>query len=117
MSRTYRRIRGDMHHRGGYTEFREYGHYFDEESGYYRSWSIQGRAPDTLTREMILNRVKFHMDGRRTMGQTPTWWWHMTTTVPARREERDLCKKILRLKDLEDAPIFPDRKRPKEWYW
>lgn len=116
MSRTYRRLKGDMSHRGGYHEFDDYGSGYNEDGQWY-SWRLQGRAPTEFTREMILSRVKFHMDGRRTMGQTPSWHWHETTTIPARREERDLCKKVLLMKDLEDAPIFPDRKRPKEWYW
>jgi len=116
MSRTYRRLKGDMSRRGSYRGCTELVSYLGED-GYQHVIHMDVRAPDRLTREMILDRVRFHMDGRRTMGQTPSWHWHETTTVPARREERDLCKKVVFLKDLEDAPVFPDRKRPKEWYW
>jgi hypothetical protein len=108
MSRTYRRLTGDMGHRNWIARA-----YVITEG--YHSRMVRHVGPPT--REMIRGFVRFHMDGSRTMGQTPSWHWHDTTTVPARREERDLCKKILRLADLEDAPLFPTRKRPKEWFW
>lgn len=108
MSRTYRRLRGDMGHRNWHTRV-----YVLTEG--YGSRLVRHVGPPTD--EMILGFVRFHMDGARTMDQVPMWHYHDTYTVPTRRQTRDLLKKLSRLVDLEDAPLFPDRKRPKEYYW
>ena len=107
MSRTYRRLKGDMHYR----RVRRYVLTEDYGSREVRDWS-------PLTRSEIMDLVHFHMDGRRTMGQIPSWHWNETFHVPVRAKTRNLLRNLLRLNDLEEAPLFPgESNRPKEWFW
>ena len=50
-------------------------------------------------------------------GKNPGYWNHDYTEVPNRRKERDLLKKIPRLIDYEESPLFPLAKKPYEYYW
>lgn len=48
---------------------------------------------------------------------TPSWWIRDIMTKPQRTEVRRLIKQTLKLRDLENAPLFPLAKRPHEYYW
>lgn len=37
-------------------------------------------------------------------------------TVPDRAKERSLCKKLIKIENIEDYPIFPDGRR-RCYYW
>lgn len=46
----------------------------------------------------------------------PGWWTHMMNTKPERVEVRRLTQLVMKTDDLEDAPLFPE-KRPHIYYW
>jgi hypothetical protein len=48
---------------------------------------------------------------------TPGWWIREMMTVAQRAQVRALLWKVERLKDFEDAPLFPLAKRPHLYYW
>lgn len=48
---------------------------------------------------------------------TPSWYIRMKMTRPQRVEVRRLIHQVMRLADLQDAPIFPHPKRPHWYYW
>lgn len=48
---------------------------------------------------------------------TPGWWIREMMTRPWRAKTRQLLHKVMRMHDLEEAPPFPDGKRPHIYYW
>lgn len=46
----------------------------------------------------------------------PSWWVHLCNTKPERVEVRRLIHNTMKLVDLEDAPLFPE-KRPHIYFW
>jgi hypothetical protein len=50
-------------------------------------------------------------------GKSPSWWNTIYTESPNRRKERDILKKIPRLIDYEETPVFPLAKKPVVYYW
>lgn len=91
MSRTYRRRRGDQ-------TFKESRHW---------RWD-----------EPKLSAL-FHADGYRfwRTRSTPSDWTRQYMTRPQRAEVRRLTTQVLRLVDLEEAPLFPQAKKPHIYYW
>ena len=53
----------------------------------------------------------------RWLQQTPGWWVNEFMTTPQRAETRDLLRRVLKLRDPEDAPLFPLAKKPHLYYW
>jgi hypothetical protein len=96
MSRTYRRKGGDPTWKDWYRELASY-------SRRYRN-------------EKVFEAV-YHSDGYGTMHSTPSAWTNTFMTVPQRQEVRRLIGKVMRLSDLEDAPLFPLPKKPHHYYW
>lgn len=106
MSRTYRRLKGDMTDRYWITKEQE--------------WTGKGfrdlPISETPTPEMIRKLVEYHSDNGRVMS-TPSWYINQFMTRTQRTETRRCLQKVLRLRDPEDAPLFPLAKKPHLWYW
>lgn len=47
----------------------------------------------------------------------PGWWNHLYDIVPARRRTKALLGVVKKLPDVADEAIFPDYKRPHNYYW
>lgn len=48
---------------------------------------------------------------------TPGWWIKEMMTVPWRAETRHLLHNVKKMRDLEEAPLFPNGRRPHIYYW
>lgn len=48
---------------------------------------------------------------------TPGWWVREFMNRPHRAKTKLACKMLRQLVDLEDAPLFPHRKKPHLYYW
>lgn len=102
MSRTYRRLKGDQtHHLDGLRD---------------QGWMEYKHKGLSYEKAKVLEHAKWHSDSGWVM-TTPSWWVRMTETVPQRAEVRQLISKVLRLKDLEETPLFPLAKRPSVYCW
>lgn len=109
MSRTYRRTK-----RGA-----EVAHQIDFNEIEYEYDAYGFRIErDRTEKEVAKAKAEFYGDGYWTM-TTPSWWYKMTTTVPARREERDIIKSLLKAKYLDEleAAMFPTWNKPKIYFW
>lgn len=114
MSRTYRRRGAEADH-ASYFEKHGRMSYFTNE---WIDWHQDNYPELSLERAERKHRAIFYSDRYRTM-TTPMWWYHETSTVPQRREERDLLAKVLNMKHLDEieAVIFPEGRRPQNYYW
>lgn len=65
------------------------------------------------------NKAKERVFGSRWrwIHQTPSWWVREMMTKPQRARTRNLLKKVERMKDLEDPPLFPLARKPHVYYW
>ena len=95
MSRTYRRRRGDTTWKDWHRELPYYSRQFKDFQHF---------------------EARYHSDAHRNMS-TPSWWINMAMTVRQRQEVRRLVHQVMRLIDLEDAPLFPLAKKPHIYYW
>ncbi len=50
---------------------------------------------------------------------SPSWWNHMTTTIPRRRENRiyEAIVKTARLDDLDMYEPYLNWNKPQQYYW
>lgn len=48
--------------------------------------------------------------------KNPRWWDHVHTIEPARRQDRAQCRDIVRGAD-SDGMLWPDHRKPVEYYW
>ena len=81
-------------------------HYFD----HYLPSIPKGKDPY----QVWLKKV-FHSDKSFAM-RNPGWWNRLYGTKPLRAKNREHCHKVLKLIDLEDAPVFYKRMRV-PYYW
>ena len=51
------------------------------------------------------------------MSINPHEWNRLMMTKPQRAKTRTLLELVLKLKNLEEAPLFPLAKRPHVYYW
>jgi hypothetical protein len=49
---------------------------------------------------------------------TPSYWNHMYTTIPNRREEKRLTRLVVKSCDYSESDLlWPLNRRPTEYYW
>jgi len=53
----------------------------------------------------------------RWMSSAPHEWIHLMMTKPQRAKTRILLELVLKLKNLEEIPLFPLAKKPHVFYW
>ncbi len=109
MSRTYRRLKGDISDKkwilNVWVQCEGYGR---------RPARTHGKPTPDQTREL----ARYHSDNFRSM-TTPSWWIRMEMQKPLRVETRQLIHKVMKMnpKDLDCAPVFPHWKKPHIYYW
>lgn len=113
MSRTYRR-------KGAEKAFSYYFERFDFEY-VYNPVTYKGGMYVRVSRtekEIRKHKAEFYSDSHREM-TTPMWWYRETMQVPYRRKVRDLNRKVLKMKYLDEmeSAMYPDYKRPHNYYW
>lgn len=61
--------------------------------------------------KQALLKKYYHSDGHGYVdySRNPGWWNHIYGEVKLRRISRDILKKVILLKDLEDTPIIPEK--------
>jgi hypothetical protein len=114
MSRTYRRKNAEHAHSYYFERFFYDWVVTNPRIGHH--WEIV-KVPRT-EHEIRKHKAVFHSDSHREM-TTPMWWYRETMQVPYRRKVRDLNRKVLKMKYLDEmeSAMYPDYKRPHNYYW
>mgnify|MGYP003574089300 CR=1 FL=1 len=107
MSRTYRRKKN---RKGRNCES---GFWYRKGNTLLNEWWLEYRYNGNVAKAM----ADFHGDNHSGEYSPPSWFFSEYCHKPERRESRDLIRKVLRLVDYEDTPLFPHHKKPKEYYW
>jgi len=108
MSRTYRRKNQEQafwHVKHCRLEFEQ-----TEECSFHVSDTPKGKDPF-----QVWLKKEFHSDKFFTM-RNPGWWNKLYGTKPLRAKTRESIHKTMKLKDIDDYPVFYERLRI-PYYW
>ena len=92
---------------------KDYGAFkFREWWGYDFCWWA-----NTQQEDYDLHTRKITRDGYESHICYPNWWAREGQVYPDRRNDKAACRKLLRLLDVEDAPLMSNGRRIKRGYW
>lgn len=113
MSRTYKDIRK-------YKKAKFWDMYWENKKSSSIHWYYTGLSQiDNDILPFILKNKEFsNVEQVYTNYSTaPSWWTHLFSNIPKRRQETSLIRKVLTNPEEADALLFPLARKPFVYYW